>query len=228
MERRTAHARPRQRHGQRDLPDRRRGSPPAFRFAGRMPRPRRGCARKPPRWKSSPRCSPFPVPRHVALGRPAAATRCLGRCRHGSTATSRPRGLAGSAATFAGDLAEFIARAARRRHEGPPLRRRRPRRRSARPRRLGGGVHPAKARRTSTPPPLTRLWAEFRELPRTAPDAMVHGDLIPANVLVRERPPRRRPRRRRFRPADPALELVCAWHLLDPGRAPCSARARTR
>src|SRR4051812_21710063 len=33
-------------------------------------------------------------------------------------------------------------------------------------------------------PALRRLWAEWRELPRRAPDVMSHTDLIPANVLV--------------------------------------------
>jgi aminoglycoside phosphotransferase (APT) family kinase protein len=58
----------------------------------------------------------------------------------------------------------------------------------------------------------------MRELPRgTAPDVMNHGDLIPGNVLVS---------RGRLAgvidvgglgPADPALDLVGAWHLLAAG-----------
>jgi aminoglycoside phosphotransferase (APT) family kinase protein len=65
-------------------------------------------------------------------------------------------------------------------------------------------------------PRLRGLWHELRRLPATGPDVMSHGDLIPANVLVR---------RGRlvgvldgggFAPADPALDLVSAWHLLDP------------
>ncbi|MFI9503551.1 aminoglycoside phosphotransferase family protein [Nocardia sp. NPDC052566] len=67
-------------------------------------------------------------------------------------------------------------------------------------------------------PVLRRMWDRMRELPRgTAADVMNHGDLIPGNVLVSDG---------RLTgvidvggagPADPALDLVGAWHLLDPG-----------
>ena len=73
-------------------------------------------------------------------------------------------------------------------------------------------------------PRLRRMWAELRLLPHDeSGDVMTHGDLIPGNVLVA---------RGRlvgvldaggFGPADPALDLVCAWHLLD-----AAARARLR
>ena len=65
---------------------------------------------------------------------------------------------------------------------------------------------------------LRDLWARLRELPRgEAPDVMNHGDLIPGNLLVA---------RGRLAgvldvgglgAADPSLDLVGAWHLLDPG-----------
>lgn len=64
-------------------------------------------------------------------------------------------------------------------------------------------------------PRLRQMWAELRLLPRASEDVMTHGDLIPGNVLVS---------RGRLvgvldvgglGPADPALDLVCAWHLLD-------------
>jgi aminoglycoside phosphotransferase (APT) family kinase protein len=67
-------------------------------------------------------------------------------------------------------------------------------------------------------PGLRATWAELRALPEVEPDAMCHGDLTPPNVLVR---------RGRlvgvldgggFAPADPALDLVAAWHLLDAPR----------
>ena len=35
-------------------------------------------------------------------------------------------------------------------------------------------------------PPLRRLWAALRELPREDGDLMTHGDLIPGNLLVRD------------------------------------------
>ncbi|MDA3625414.1 aminoglycoside phosphotransferase family protein [Saccharopolyspora oryzae] len=62
---------------------------------------------------------------------------------------------------------------------------------------------------------LRQVWEALRELPRDSPDVMTHGDLIPGNVLVS---------RGRLAgiidvgglgPADPALDLVAAWHLLD-------------
>jgi aminoglycoside phosphotransferase (APT) family kinase protein len=66
-------------------------------------------------------------------------------------------------------------------------------------------------------PRLRRIWADLRDLPRASPDVMTHGDLTPGNVLVD---------RGRLAgvidvgglgPADPALDLVAAWHLLEAG-----------
>jgi aminoglycoside phosphotransferase (APT) family kinase protein len=67
---------------------------------------------------------------------------------------------------------------------------------------------------------LRRMWAELRDLPRgDAADVMNHGDLMPGNVLVSGD-------RRRLagvldvgglEAADPALDLVGAWHLLEAG-----------
>lgn len=62
---------------------------------------------------------------------------------------------------------------------------------------------------------LEELWDYFRALPRTSPDVMTHGDLIPPNILI--------DRGRLvgvldcggFGPADPALDVIAAWHLLD-------------
>ena len=66
-------------------------------------------------------------------------------------------------------------------------------------------------------PRLRRLWAEFRDLPRTSPDLMTHGDLIPGNVLVADGRLRGVIDVGGLGPADPALDLVAAWHLLEPG-----------
>lgn len=64
-------------------------------------------------------------------------------------------------------------------------------------------------------PRLMRLWASLRTLPKLGHEVMSHKDLIPANLLVK---------RDRlvgvidtggFGPADPALDLVAAWHLLS-------------
>lgn len=64
---------------------------------------------------------------------------------------------------------------------------------------------------------LTDAWRAFRELPRRSPDVMSHKDLIPANLLA--------DRGRLtgvldvggFGPADPALDLVVAWHVFEDG-----------
>ncbi|WP_066522967.1 phosphotransferase [Curtobacterium ammoniigenes] len=62
---------------------------------------------------------------------------------------------------------------------------------------------------------LAAYWKQLRTLPRTGTDVMTHGDLIPGNILVQ---------RERlvgvldggaFGPADPALDLIAAWHLFD-------------
>ncbi|MBK3564445.1 aminoglycoside phosphotransferase family protein [Streptomyces sp. MBT62] len=66
-------------------------------------------------------------------------------------------------------------------------------------------------------PRLRRLWSHFRELPRTAADVMSHGDLIPNNILVAGDRLSGVLDTGGFGPADPALDLVGAWHLLQPG-----------
>ena len=68
-------------------------------------------------------------------------------------------------------------------------------------------------------PRLRGMWAALRDLPRgDAADVMSHADLMPGNVLVTG------DRRLagvldvgELRAADPALDLIGAWHLLDAG-----------
>jgi len=58
----------------------------------------------------------------------------------------------------------------------------------------------------------------MRTLPRgAAEDVMTHGDLIPGNVLVRGGRLAGILDAGGLGPADPALDLVGAWHLLDAG-----------
>jgi aminoglycoside phosphotransferase (APT) family kinase protein len=64
---------------------------------------------------------------------------------------------------------------------------------------------------------LSRLWAEFRELPREAPDVMTHGDLTPGNVLVAGGRLAGVLDVGCFGAADPALDLISAWNLLAAG-----------
>ncbi|MEU8243346.1 aminoglycoside phosphotransferase family protein [Actinoplanes missouriensis] len=69
------------------------------------------------------------------------------------------------------------------------------------------------------PVPLLRgLWEAMRELPRGGdPDVMTHGDLMPGNLLVAGGRLTGVLDVGGFRPADPALDLLGAWHLLEPG-----------
>lgn len=66
-------------------------------------------------------------------------------------------------------------------------------------------------------PGLRRLWRQLRELPRTSPDVMTHGDLTPGNVLVAHGRLAGILDTGGLGPADPALDLVGAWHLLEAG-----------
>lgn len=161
--------------------------------------------------------TPFPTPEPVALGEPGPGYPlpwAVQTWLPGSTAAGEDSG--GSVA-FARDLAEFIrcVRAIDLRGrtfagEG-----------------RGGDLHAHDAwmrtcfehsGRLLDVPRLRRMWAGMRELPRTTADqVMSHGDLVPGNVLVA---------RGRLAgiidvgglgPADPALDLVGAWHLLASG-----------
>jgi aminoglycoside phosphotransferase (APT) family kinase protein len=64
-------------------------------------------------------------------------------------------------------------------------------------------------------PRLQRMWATFRELPRVTADVMTHGDLIPGNVLVAKGRLAGVIDVGGLGAADPALDLVGAWHLLE-------------
>lgn len=66
-------------------------------------------------------------------------------------------------------------------------------------------------------PRLRQVWSHLRELPRTGADVMSHRDLIPGNVLVAGDRLSGVLDTGGFGPADPALDLVSAWHLLRPG-----------
>jgi aminoglycoside phosphotransferase (APT) family kinase protein len=68
-------------------------------------------------------------------------------------------------------------------------------------------------------PSLCVIWNQVRDLPRgDAPDVMNHGDLIPPNVLAADGHLTGVLDVSAFKAADPALDLVSAWHLLDAPR----------
>lgn len=63
--------------------------------------------------------------------------------------------------------------------------------------------------------PLRAMWAELRTLPAVDADVMSHRDLTPPNVLVSHGRLAGVLDTGAFGPADPALDLVAGWHLLD-------------
>jgi aminoglycoside phosphotransferase (APT) family kinase protein len=156
----------------------------------------------------------FPTPEPVALGEPGAGYPLPWSVQTwlpGTVATDEdPGGSVG----FAHDLAEFIhgvraigtrGRAFRGRGRGGDLR-----------------SHHAwmekcfeRSEHLLDVPRLRRAWAVMRVLPRTARDVMTHGDLIPGNVLVSGRRLAGVIDVGGVGPADPALDLVGAWHLLE-------------
>ncbi|MCQ4209972.1 aminoglycoside phosphotransferase family protein [Streptomyces longispororuber] len=160
--------------------------------------------------------SRFPAPEPVALGKPGA-----GFPMPWSVQTWVPGTVAfdadpsGSDA-FAEDLAAFIAALRRAETRG--------RRFSGQGR---GGVlahHDdwmaecfEQSERLLDVPRLRQAWGHFRELPRTSADVMSHGDLIPGNVLVAGDRLSGVLDTGSFGPADPALDLVSVWHLLESG-----------
>lgn len=66
-------------------------------------------------------------------------------------------------------------------------------------------------------PRLRKMWAATRDLPRRSSDVMNHTDLIPGNVLVADGRLTGILDVGGLGPADPALDLVAAWHLLEDG-----------
>jgi aminoglycoside phosphotransferase (APT) family kinase protein len=158
----------------------------------------------------------FPTPAPVAIGAPGtgyplpwSVLTWLG----GTVATDRDPG---ESIAFASDLAEFIA--------------------GVRTIGTGGRTFSGKGRGGELPthdawmrtcferseqlldvPRLRRIWAALRVLPRTGADVMTHGDLIPGNVLVAGGRLAGVIDVGGLSPADPALDLVSGWHLLEAG-----------
>jgi len=62
---------------------------------------------------------------------------------------------------------------------------------------------------------LRRMWAELRTLPAPDADVMCHGDLTLPDVLVEHGRLVGVLDGGGFAPADPALDLVAVWHLLE-------------
>ena len=158
--------------------------------------------------------SPVTAPRPVAIGAPAHGypmAWAIQTWLPGTTAS--PTSVADSAA-FARDLAALIAAL-----RSTPTRGRRFTGRGR------GGDLPAhdgwvelclsKSQHLVDVQALRALWSQLRITPRHGADRMTHGDLIPGNLLVADRRLIGVLDSGGFGPADPALDLVAAWHLLD-------------
>jgi aminoglycoside phosphotransferase (APT) family kinase protein len=158
--------------------------------------------------------SPVPTPEHIAIGAPGAGyplpwtvqTWLPGH----DAATDDPAGRI----AFASDLAVFIAEL---------------RAVDTRGRRFDGGGRGGHLpdhdpwmetclRRSEGLLDVARLramWGELRTLPEVDADLMCHRDLTPPNTLVRDGRLVGVLDGGGFGAADPALDLVAAWHLLD-------------
>jgi aminoglycoside phosphotransferase (APT) family kinase protein len=158
----------------------------------------------------------FPVPALVAMGEPGPGYPLpwsVHTWLHGRTGDEDdPSGEV----TFASDLAEFIS----------AVRAIGTRGRAFSGRGRGGDLkdHDEWMRRCLREseglldvPRLNRMWTAFRELPREAPDVMSHGDLTPGNVLTAGGHLSGVIDIGSYGAADPALDLISAWNLLEAG-----------
>jgi aminoglycoside phosphotransferase (APT) family kinase protein len=160
--------------------------------------------------------SPFPVPEPVALGKPGAGYPMPWAVQTWLPGTIAFEADPSGSDAFAVDLATFIA----------ALRNADTRGRLFSGEGRGGVLTDhddwmAKCFEESEGlldvPRLRELWSHFRELPRTSADVMSHRDLIPGNILVTGDRLTGVLDTGGFGPADPALDLVGAWHLLQAG-----------
>lgn len=158
----------------------------------------------------------FPTPEPVALGEPGAGYPLpwlVLTWLPGTVATDQDPGRS---AAFAHDLAEFIRGV---RAIGTGGRTFSGQGRGGELRSHDGWMQTCfeRSEQLLDVPRLRRIWAQLRVLPRTADDVMTHGDLIPANVLVASGRLAGIIDVGGMGPADPALDLVGGWHLLEAG-----------
>lgn len=161
--------------------------------------------------------SPVPAPRPLGIGAPGPhypLPWSLQSWLEGDVAT--PDGLSTSA-RFARDIAGLIARL---RHTPTRGRRFSGQGRGGRLSDHDGWVETCLGRseRLLDVPRLRTVWQRLRLLPALDRECMSHGDLIPANLLVHDANLAGVLDTGGFGPADPALDLVAAWHLFDRER----------
>lgn len=161
-------------------------------------------------------CAPVPTPEPVALGEPGAGYPLPWSVQTWVPGVPASEDDPGASEGFAADLARLIMALRRADTRG--------RRFSGAGR--GGDLHDheewvqtclARSQGLLDVRSLRRRWEQCRELPRVGADVMSHTDLIPANVLVRDGRLAGLIDVGGFGPADPALDIVAAWHLLEDG-----------
>jgi aminoglycoside phosphotransferase (APT) family kinase protein len=158
--------------------------------------------------------TPFATPEPVAIGEPGIDFPLPWSVQTWLPGTTATEVDPGDSVAFADDLATFIKAVRSIDTRG---------RRFARPGRGGDlRAHDAwvqtcfqRSQNLLDVPRLRRMWAQLHELPRVAADVMTHGDLIPGNVLVSNGRLSGVIDVGGLGPADPALDLVAAWHLLE-------------
>jgi aminoglycoside phosphotransferase (APT) family kinase protein len=158
----------------------------------------------------------FPTPEPVALGEPGAGYPLPWSVQTWLPGTVATAEYPGESVAFAHDLAEFV--------RGVRTIDTRGRAFSGRGR--GGDLRSSDAwmatcfersEQLLDVPRLRRIWTVMQGLPRSGGDVMTHGDLIPGNVLVADARLAAVIDVGGLGPADPALDLVGAWHLLEAG-----------
>lgn len=158
----------------------------------------------------------FPVPEQVAVGAPGSGYPLPWSLQAWLPGRTGDEDDPAGSAAFAGDLAEFIA----------GVRAIATRGRTFGGRGRGGGLKDHDAWMSTCfreseglldVRRLSLMWAALRELPREGPDVMSHGDLTPGNVLVADGRLAGVIDVGSFGAADPALDLISAWNLLESG-----------
>jgi aminoglycoside phosphotransferase (APT) family kinase protein len=158
----------------------------------------------------------FPVPEPAALGEPGPGYPLPWSVQAWLPGRTGDEADPSGEAAFAGDLAEFIAAV---RAVGT-------RGRTFAGRGRGGDLKDhddwmrtclRQSEGLLDVPRLTRMWAAFRELPREDPDVMSHGDLTPGNVLTAGGRLAGVLDVGSYGAADPSLDLISAWNLLQAG-----------
>lgn len=161
--------------------------------------------------------TPFPTPEPIAIGRPGAGYPLSWSVQTWVPGTVATTADPGSSVPFARDLAQFIH----------AVRAVDVRGRTFAGHGRGGALSSqddwmrtcfARSAGLLDVPRLRALWATLRTAPRPDPrDFMTHGDLMPGNVLVAGGRLAGVIDVGGFGPADPALDLVGAWHLVEDG-----------